>query len=157
VSSCLVLEDEFLLINNSDVWSSGCCIAHFYGKLKTDQLCSFSTDVKLIKDGAESAVASSPSALLLVLLLQLRLQHNLRYNNLIFLLFNKVPFCMKHGTYLQFLKQLLWRTMGKELRLWCTVFSFFIFISCTKISAFSFYNSLSYNNTILTLFILHTL
>jgi hypothetical protein len=58
VFTCLVLEDEFPLINNSNVWASGCCIAPFYGWLKTDQVCSSSTDVKFTEDGAESAVAS---------------------------------------------------------------------------------------------------
>jgi hypothetical protein len=58
VFPCLVLEDGLVLINSNDVWPNDCCIAPFYGKLKTVQVYSSSTDVKLIKGGAESAVAS---------------------------------------------------------------------------------------------------
>jgi hypothetical protein len=45
-----VLEDEFMLINNTGVWPTGCLISPFYGRLTPDQVHSPSTPV--IRDRA---------------------------------------------------------------------------------------------------------
>jgi hypothetical protein len=52
-----VTEDEFSLINNTDVWLSGCLIAPYYGKLTPEQIFTPST-----RDGGAPAAAINSAA-----------------------------------------------------------------------------------------------
>jgi hypothetical protein len=54
----LVMEEEFLLINNTGLSHTGYLIASFYGKLMPDQVYSSNALVELVKDGAPSIAAS---------------------------------------------------------------------------------------------------
>jgi hypothetical protein len=53
-----VNEEDFPLINNADVWLSGCIIAPFYGKLTTNQI--FSSGSPPASESAASSVVAGP-------------------------------------------------------------------------------------------------
>jgi hypothetical protein len=56
-----VNEEDFTLINNMDVWSNGCLIAPFYGKLISDQVYSSSELLTSVQAVAPSDGTKSPA------------------------------------------------------------------------------------------------
>jgi hypothetical protein len=56
-----VIEEDFPLINNTGVWPSGCIIAHFYGKLTSDQVYSSSAPPTSVPAVVPSDGTKSPT------------------------------------------------------------------------------------------------